>query len=70
MNFQESKIIGELRDIAKRKRMVGYYKLRKTDLISAVSKLGGGVMDNDEKKKNNLLHFPSNSIFRFKEQNI
>ena len=39
--------------------MVGYYKLRKSDLITANSKHGGGVMDNDEKKnKINLLDIP------------
>src|SRR6218665_2402423 len=45
MNSQESKPIRELRDIAKRRNMVGYYKLRKADLITAISKHGGGVMD-------------------------
>ena len=58
MNNQKSKTIRELRDIAKRKNMVGYYKLRKADLITAISKQGGGVMDNDEKKKINLLDTP------------
>ena len=29
--------------------------MRKADLITAISKHGGGVMDNDEKKKINLL---------------
>ena len=29
MNFQESKTIRELREIAKRRGLVGYYKLRK-----------------------------------------
>src|SRR6218665_1491229 len=39
--------------------MVGYYNLRKADLITAISKHGGGVMDNDEKKKKiNLLDTP------------
>ena len=51
MNFQESKTIRELRDIAKRWGLVGYYKLRKAELITAISKHGAGVMDNDEKKK-------------------
>src|SRR6218665_1581228 len=45
MNNQKSKTIRELRDIAKQKKMVGYYKLRKADLITAISKHGGGVMD-------------------------
>src|SRR6218665_3254215 len=45
MNFQESKTIRELREIAKRRGLVGYYKLRKADLITAISKHGGGVMD-------------------------
>src|SRR6218665_67873 len=45
MNNQKSETIRELRDIAKQKKMVGYYKLRKADLISAISKHGGGVMD-------------------------
>src|SRR6218665_3186548 len=39
--------------------MLGYYKLRKADLITAISKHGGGVMDNDKKKKKiNLLDTP------------
>src|SRR6218665_2576602 len=55
----EKKTIRELRDIAKQKKMVGYYKLRKADLITAISKHGCGVMDNDEKKKKiNLLDTP------------
>src|SRR6218665_2996479 len=55
----EKNTFRELRDIAKQKKMVGYYKLRKADLISAISKQGGGVMDNDEqKKKINLLDTP------------
>src|SRR6218665_2939762 len=59
MNNQKSNTIRELGDIAKQKKMVGYYKLRKADLISAISKHGGGVMDNDEKKKKiNLLDTP------------
>src|SRR6218665_1473870 len=62
MNFQESKTIRELREIAKRRCLVGYYKLRKADLITAISKHGGGVMD--------LLDTPSNSIFRLKDKNI
>src|SRR6218665_2479926 len=62
MNFQESKTIRELREIAKRRGLVGYYKLRKADLITAISKHGGGVMD--------LLDFPSNSIFRLKDKSI
>src|SRR6218665_3027791 len=45
MNFQESKTIRELREIAKRRNMVGYYKLRKVDLIAAISKHGGAAMD-------------------------
>src|SRR6218665_2886925 len=45
MNNQKSKTIRELRDITKQKKMVGYYKLRKSDLIAAISKHGGGVMD-------------------------
>src|SRR6218665_3925844 len=45
MNNQTSKTIRELRDIAKQKKMVGYYKLRKADLITAISKHSGGVMD-------------------------
>ena len=45
MNNQKSKTSCELRDIAKQKKMVGYYKLRKADLITAISKHGGGVMD-------------------------
>ena len=45
MNFQKSETIRELRDIAKQKKMVGYYKLRKADLIAAINKHGGGVMD-------------------------
>src|SRR6218665_2436647 len=45
MNFQKSKTIRELRDIAKQKKMVGYYKLRKADLITAISKHGVVVMD-------------------------
>ena len=32
-------------DIAKQKKIVGYYKLPKADLIAAISKHGGGVMD-------------------------
>ena len=52
MNFQESKTIHELREIAKRRGLVGYYKLRKADLITAIRKHGGGVMDNDEKNNN------------------
>src|SRR6218665_3816595 len=62
MNFQESKTIRELRDIAKRRGLVGYYKLRKADLITAISKHGGDVMD--------LLDLPSNSIFRLKDKSI
>src|SRR6218665_3435269 len=62
MNFQERKTIRELREIAKRRGLVGYYKLRKVDLITAISKHGGGVMD--------LLDTPSNSIFRLKDKNI
>src|SRR6218665_2747270 len=59
MNFQESKTIRDLREIAKRRSLVGYYKLRKADLITAISKHGGGVMDNNEKKKKiNLLDTP------------
>src|SRR6218665_1129950 len=58
MNNQKSKTIRELREIAKRKNMVGYYKLRKADLITAISKHGGGVMYNDEKNKINLLDTP------------
>ena len=59
MNSQESKTIRALRDIAKRRNMVGYYKLRKADLITAINKRGGGVIDNDEKKnKINLLDTP------------
>src|SRR6218665_856450 len=38
--------------------MVGYYKLRKEDLITATNKHGGGVIDNDEKKEINLLDTP------------
>ena len=64
MNIQESKTIRELRKIVKRRGLVGYYKLPKADLITAISKHDGGIMDNDEKKKNNLLDFPSNSICR------
>src|SRR6218665_3468297 len=45
MNSQESKTIRELRDIAKRRNMVGYYKLRKAALITAINKHGFGVMD-------------------------
>src|SRR6218665_2920875 len=45
MNFLESKTIRELREIAKSRGLVGYYKLRKADLITAISKHGGGVMD-------------------------
>src|SRR6218665_2142327 len=45
MNNQKSKTIRELRDIAKQKKMVGYYKLRKADLITAISKHGGGIVD-------------------------
>src|SRR6218665_1082189 len=45
MNNQKSKTIRELRDIAKQKKMVGYYKLRKADLIAAISKHGGDVED-------------------------
>src|SRR6218665_3433093 len=62
MNFQESKAIRELREISKRRGLVGYYKLRKADLITAISKHGGGVMD--------LLDTPSNSIFRLTDKNI
>src|SRR6218665_3801731 len=58
MNFQESKTIRELREIAKRRGLVGYYKLRKADLITAISKHGGGVIDNDEYNKINLLDTP------------
>ena len=45
MNFQESKTIPELREIAKWRNMVGYYKLRKADLNTAISKHGSGAMD-------------------------
>ena len=45
MNFQESKTIRELRDIAKRSNMVGYYKLRKANLTTAISKCGDGVIN-------------------------
>src|SRR6218665_3887807 len=45
MNNQKSKTIRELRDIAKQKKIVGYYKLRKVDLITGISKHGAGVMD-------------------------
>src|SRR6218665_2750428 len=45
MNSQKSKTIRELRNIGKQRNMVGYYKLRKADLITAISKHGGGVMD-------------------------
>ena len=47
MNNQKSKSVLELRDIAKQKKMVGqaYYKLRKADLITAISKHGGGDED-------------------------
>src|SRR6218665_2080809 len=45
MNFQESKTIRELREIAKQRKMVGYYKLRKADLITAIGKHGSGVID-------------------------
>src|SRR6218665_3556603 len=59
MHSQENKTIRELRETAKQRKMVGYYKLRKADLITAISKHGGGVMDNDEKKKKiNLLDTP------------
>src|SRR6218665_3123226 len=45
MHSQESKTIRELREIAKQRKMVGYYKLRKADLITAISKHGSGVID-------------------------
>src|SRR6218665_1456991 len=45
MNSQESKTIRALREIAKRRNMIGYYKLRKANLITAINKQGGGVMD-------------------------
>src|SRR6218665_3809503 len=55
----EKNTVCELREIAKSKNMIGYYKLRKADLITAISKHGGGVMGNDEKKnKINLLDTP------------
>src|SRR6218665_2344520 len=44
-NSQESKTIRELREIAKQRKMVGYYKLRKAELITAISKHCGGVVD-------------------------
>jgi len=47
MNSQESKTIRELREIAKRRNMVGYYKLRKADLIAAISKHGLSVRPMD-----------------------
>src|SRR6218665_1619240 len=45
MHSQENKTIRELREIAKQRKMVGYYKLRKADLITAISKHGSGVID-------------------------
>src|SRR6218665_2593620 len=45
MHSQESKTVRELREIAKQRKMVGYYKLRKADLITAISKHGSGVID-------------------------
>src|SRR6218665_2891315 len=45
MHSQESKTIRELREIPKQRKMVGYYKLRKADLITAIRKHGSGVID-------------------------
>src|SRR6218665_3496505 len=58
MNSQESKTIRASKEITKRRNMVGYYKLRKADLITAINRHGGGVIDNDEKKEINLLDTP------------
>jgi len=43
--------VNNLRKIAKRKNMVGYYKLRKADLITVIRKHGGGIMDNKTRRK-------------------
>ena len=64
MNNQKSKTIRELRDIVKQKEMIGYYKLRKADLITAINKRGGGVIDNDEKK--NKINFLDTSAHEIK----